>query len=88
VITHSDLAELITGPAPYSRSGWIYELKYDGFRMLASHQGKRTEIISRRGTDYSDRFPEIIAELLTLPDVVLDTELVCSTNGATRRSTD
>jgi ATP-dependent DNA ligase len=56
--------------------------------MLASHQGKRTEIISRRGTDYSDRFPEIIAELLTLPDVVLDTELVCSTNGATRRSTD
>jgi bifunctional non-homologous end joining protein LigD len=31
---------------------------------------------SRRGTDYTERFPEIAVELLQLPDVVLDGELV------------
>jgi ATP-dependent DNA ligase len=46
VFTYSDLAELITGPAPYTRPNWIYEVKYDGFRMLASHQGKRAVIVS------------------------------------------
>jgi ATP-dependent DNA ligase len=37
---------------------------------------KNEGVTSRRGTDYSDRFPEIIAGLLTLPDAVLDAELV------------
>ena len=76
MISHQDLAKLVTGPAPYHRDGWIYELKYDGYRMLASHRGDDAKIISHRGNNFSDRFPEIIAELLTLPDVVLDTELV------------
>ena len=36
MITHLDLAELTIGPAPYHREGWLYELKGDGYRMLAS----------------------------------------------------
>ena len=76
MITHLDLAELVSSAAPFDRLGWIFELKYDGFRMLATHLGKHAELVSRRGTDFSDRFPEVIAELLALPDVVLDAELV------------
>jgi bifunctional non-homologous end joining protein LigD len=67
VITHCDLAELATLARPFNREGWIFELKYDGFRMLATHQGDQARLISRRGTDYSDRFPELIAELFETP---------------------
>jgi bifunctional non-homologous end joining protein LigD len=68
--------ELATGPAPYSRDGWIFELKYDGFRMLATHRGKHAELVSRRGNNFAHRFPEITAALVELPEVVLDGELV------------
>jgi ATP-dependent DNA ligase len=60
----------LTGP------GWIFELKYDGFRLLAAHRGGRAELVSRRGNDFADRFPEIASELVALPELVLDSELV------------
>jgi len=76
VITYLDLAELTSASVPFDRSGWIFELKYDGFRTLAAHRGGRAELVNRRGNDFADRFPEISAELLELPNVVLDGELV------------
>jgi bifunctional non-homologous end joining protein LigD len=76
VITYLDLARLTTAPAPFSRAGWIFELKYDGFRMLASNRGGRAELLSRNGTDFADRFPEIATELLELTDMIVDGELV------------
>jgi len=62
----------MSAPAPFNRDGWIFELKYDGFRMLAAHRGGRAELVSRRGNDFADRFPEIAAQVHELPDVVLD----------------
>lgn len=47
----------MTAPAPFNRDGWIFELKYDGFRIRASHRGGRAELVSRRGNDFADRFP-------------------------------
>jgi bifunctional non-homologous end joining protein LigD len=38
--------------------------------------GEEVAFLSRRGTDFTDRFPEIAAELATMPDVDLDAELV------------
>jgi bifunctional non-homologous end joining protein LigD len=76
VITYLDLAELTSASVPFNRSGWIFELKYDGFRMVAAHRGGGADLVSRRGTDFADRFPEIMTELLELPHVVLDGELV------------
>ena len=68
MITHSDLAELTTSPSPFDRPGWIFELKYDGYRMLATHRGAQAHLVSRRGNDFADRFPEIVVELLmTVP---------------------
>src|SRR5688572_14341530 len=76
VITHVDLAQLASAPVPFNRDGWIFELKHDGFRVLAAHRKGRAELTSRRGNDFADRFPEIATALLQLPPVVLDSELV------------
>ena len=44
--------------------------------MLAAHRPARAERVSRRGNDFADRFPEVDAELLKLPQLVLDAEPV------------
>jgi bifunctional non-homologous end joining protein LigD len=75
-ITHADLAQLMSAPTPFDRDGWIFELRYDGFRMFASSRDSTPALVSRRGNNFADRFPEISLELLRLPDVVLDGELV------------
>jgi bifunctional non-homologous end joining protein LigD len=61
---------------PFDRAGWLYELKYDGFRVLAIRAGDTARLLSRRGNDLSACFPEIITSLCFLPDIVLDGELV------------
>ena len=76
MVSYLDLAEPKLERRPFARPGWIFELKYDGFRMLASHRDGAAALVSRRGTDFSDRFPELTAELLDLPELLLDGELV------------
>lgn len=61
---------------PFDRPGWLFELKYDGFRVLAIRRGGETRLLSRRGNDLLPAFPEIAACLAELPDIVLDGELV------------
>ena len=61
---------------PFDRAGWIFELKYDGFRVLAIRNGDEMRLLSRRGNDLLPCFPEIAACLRQLPDIVLDGELV------------
>ncbi len=61
---------------PFDRAGWVFELKYDGFRVLAIRQGEEMRLLSRRGNDLLPCFPEIAACLRELPDIVLDGELV------------
>ena len=53
---------------PFDRPGWLFELKYDGFRVLAIHQGETRRVLSRRGNDLSECFPEIVACLGALPE--------------------
>jgi bifunctional non-homologous end joining protein LigD len=75
-VTHKDLAVPTLAKRPFSREGWLYELKYDGFRALAIKQGERVTLVSRKGTDLLRAFPEIYPALAVLPDLVLDGELV------------
>ncbi len=58
--------------------GWVYEVKYDGFRALASLSGRRIALQSRNGLDLSQRFPAIAAALarLVVGEAVLDGEIV------------
>jgi hypothetical protein len=58
-IGHKDLMLAIPAKAPFSAQGWVYELKYDGFRCLASKVDERVRLLSRNGNDMADRFPEV-----------------------------
>jgi DNA ligase D-like protein (predicted ligase) len=56
---------------------WTYELKLDGYRMVAVRSGGKVTLYSRRGTDLSKRFEYVTAALESLPDeTVIDGELV------------
>jgi bifunctional non-homologous end joining protein LigD len=63
--------------APFSATGWLFELKYDGFRLRVLKEGKEVRLLTRNINDWSDRFPEIFKEVGSLKgDLALDGELV------------
>lgn len=58
---------------------WIYEIKYDGYRMLARIAGPRdVRIVTRRGNDWTHRFGALRKELAAsgLPPGWYDGEIV------------
>ena len=63
---------------PPTGERWIHELKLDGFRMGILIRGRSVQIVSRRGTDYTEEFPEITATAAKLPckSALLDGEVV------------
>ena len=63
-------------PGPFDRKGWVFEMKYDGFRVLAIKQGQLVRLLSRRNRDMALSFPEIVASMQDLPTIALDGELV------------
>lgn len=68
---------------PFSRAGWIFELKYDGYRLLAERHGREPFLRSRAGHDLTPTFPEIARAVRGLPydDLVLDGEVVVNDAG-------
>ncbi|HET9622241.1 MAG TPA: DNA ligase D [Kofleriaceae bacterium] len=67
-----------TADAAFSSDDWVFELKYDGFRLAGFGGAGRAELRYRSGQDPSLRFPELTSALRALPvaDLVLDGELV------------
>ncbi len=61
-----------------SGSGWIHEMKYDGYRCLLGIGGGTAKVYTRSGLDWSDKFPEIVAAAakLELGSALLDGEIV------------
>jgi bifunctional non-homologous end joining protein LigD len=43
---------------PFTREGWLFELKYDGIRAMVSVAGDQIRITGRRGLDETTRYPE------------------------------
>src|SRR5690242_375647 len=67
---------LDTAPMPFRSPDWGWEIKYDGFRVLAVRDGASSRLISRNGRDLGTAFPDVIAALDALPrDSVFDGEL-------------
>jgi bifunctional non-homologous end joining protein LigD len=52
---------------PFSTKGWIYELKYDGYRMVAERDGDTVRLLSRNGNDLTGGFPEVVRAMKDLP---------------------
>src|SRR5262245_10319361 len=44
-------------PNPPAGDGWIHEIKLDGFRMLARRDGAGVRLLTRRGIDWTTRYP-------------------------------
>ncbi len=66
---------------------WLFELKYDGFRIIAFIEGNKVRLMTRNGNDYAARFPDVASSLIDLADgraMVLDGELaVTDASGKT-----
>jgi ATP-dependent DNA ligase len=76
LITHRHLCLLSARQRPFSKPGWIFEFKYDGYRCLGL-RGGRARLVSRHGEDLSAAFPEVVRELAKLPPgSAIDGELV------------
>ena len=45
---------------------WVHQIKYDGYRLQVHRDGERVRIFTRRGFDWTDRFPVIASTALTL----------------------
>jgi bifunctional non-homologous end joining protein LigD len=63
---------------PLATGNWIYELKFDGIRLIAVKDGEKVSLLSRNKNDLTSRFPEIVQAVQNLParECVLDGEVV------------
>jgi ATP-dependent DNA ligase len=57
---------------------WLHEIKHDGYRLIVHREGKRVRLLTRRGYDWSGRYPLIIEAALRLrkTSFVIDGEAV------------
>jgi bifunctional non-homologous end joining protein LigD len=66
---------------------WLYELKYDGYRIHAFIEGNSVRLYTRNGNDYTNRFHDVVQSLLDLAGgraMVLDGEMtVADASGRT-----
>jgi bifunctional non-homologous end joining protein LigD len=70
---------LVRVPAPFDHADWVYEIKCDGFRALASVDGHICRLVSRRGHEFRKftLLAEEIAHSVRSRRAVLDGEIVC-----------
>jgi bifunctional non-homologous end joining protein LigD len=63
---------------PFSRDGWLFELKYDGIRAMVSVAGDQVRISGRRGNDETGHYPEgqAIRAGIRARQAIVDGELV------------
>ncbi len=68
---------------PFSKEGWLFEIKWDGYRAIASKDGGDTELYSRANNDFKEHYPAIAEALRSLKhNVILDGEImVMDKNG-------
>ena len=64
---------------PPSGANWIHEIKHDGFRLMARRDPVGIRLITRRGNDWTQRYP-LVAEAvnhLKVRSCLIDGEVVC-----------
>jgi bifunctional non-homologous end joining protein LigD len=71
------LATLVDAP-PVSAEDWLFEVKFDGYRLLARIDGADIRLITRNGNDWTHKLKPLHAELkrLKLPTGWYDGEIV------------
>jgi bifunctional non-homologous end joining protein LigD len=64
---------------PFDRRGWIFEIKWDGFRSIAEIAKSEVRLYSRNQRSFTRQFSEVVSSLERLSrrhEAVLDGELV------------
>jgi bifunctional non-homologous end joining protein LigD len=70
---------------PPSGSGWIHEIKHDGFRLLACRGAAAVRLLTRNGNDFTARYPLIVETVGALPQsCVIDGEAVVCDGRSSR----
>jgi bifunctional non-homologous end joining protein LigD len=62
---------------PPAASGWVHEVKFDGYRAQLRVERGAARMRTRNGLDWTDQFAAIAERAETLPDCILDGE-VCA----------
>jgi bifunctional non-homologous end joining protein LigD len=63
---------------------WAYEIKHDGYRFMVRRVEERVRIFTRRGHDWTERFPRVVAAVrkLRAQSLLIDGEgVVCDAKG-------
>jgi bifunctional non-homologous end joining protein LigD len=65
------------GGLPFTDAGWVFEVKWDGYRAIADLTGKTPQLYSRNGLSFLEKYP-VITEALEQQEhpMILDGEIV------------
>jgi bifunctional non-homologous end joining protein LigD len=69
---------------PPAGPGWVHEIKHDGYRLQVRRDGDAVRLFTRRGYDWSGRYPAIVVTAMQLraTSFTLDGEaVVCGPDG-------
>lgn len=60
------LATLVDG-VPHHAPDWLYEMKFDGYRMVVRIEGDDVRLYTRNGHDWSAKLPHLVEAFRALP---------------------
>ena len=68
-----------TADKPPSGASWIHEIKHDGYRLMARRDPVGIRLLTRKGNDWSSRFPLVVEAVnhLKVRSCLIDGEVVC-----------
>ncbi len=77
-VADTELMLAETREEAFSKAGWVFELKLDGYRLRAAREDGEAKLVSRNGHDMTAAFPEIARAVAALPyeGLILDGEIV------------
>ena len=61
---------------PPAEAGWVHEIKFDGYRMQLRVAAGVATLLTRKGLDWSEKFPALIIAAARLGDCIVDGEVV------------
>jgi bifunctional non-homologous end joining protein LigD len=72
---------LATEAKPPTNDDWVHEIKYDGYRFQLHIKDNEARFFTRRGYDWSDRVPSLVAAAKQIPvdEAIIDGEVVVQT---------
>lgn len=68
---------------PPAGKGWIHEIKFDGYRIQMRIENGQVTLKTRKGLDWTSKWPAIVQAASVLPDCIIDGEICAlDENGA------